>query len=153
MPFTLLHCTIYNHFIFFLQRTYQNNDSFTSSEDSLLGRHRNRAAISGTSFIGGSTDSTIANIHKHHSYNKCSNSRMSVVTQKELNLLIATPEVGLSTGDDTLKPKLTVQESSIQENHVCGIVRQEDACSCKSNADKSATLKTEIRWRPQVSFR
>jgi len=152
MPFTLPHCTIYNHFIlFFLQRTYQNDDFFTSSEDSLLGRHRNRAAISATSFIGGSTDSTIANIRKHHNYNKCSNSRMSASTQKELNILTTTPEIPeLSTGNDTSKHKVTVQEPSIQENnHVGGIIR-EDTCSCANNALESVMSKAEIRWGPQV---
>jgi len=137
---------------FFLQRTYQNDDFFTSSEDSLLGRHRNRVAISATSFIGGSTDSTIANIHKHHNYNKCSNSRMSASTQKELNILITTPEVPeLSTGNDTSKHKVTVQEPSIQENNQVGGIICEDTCSCKNNADKSVRSKAEIRWVPQVS--
>jgi hypothetical protein len=152
MPFTLPHCTIYNHLnLFFLQRTYQNDEFFTSSEDSLLGRHRNRVAISATSF-GGSTDSTIANIHKHHNYNRCSNSRMSASTQKELNILITTPEVPeLSTGNDTSKHKVTVQEPSIQENnHVGGIIR-EDTCSRKNKADQSVMSKAEIRWGPQVS--
>jgi hypothetical protein len=135
----------------FLQRTYQDDDFFTSSEDSLLGHHRNRAAISATSFIGGSTDSTIANIHKHHNC-KCSNSRMSASTQKELNLFITTPEVpDLSTEDDTSKHKVTVQEPLIQENnHVCGIIC-EDTCACKDNAEQSVMSKAEIRWGPQVS--
>jgi hypothetical protein len=76
---------------------------------------------------------------------------MSVNTQKELNLLITTPEVpDLTTEDDTLKQKVAVQESSIQEDHVFGIIG-EDACSCNSKADQSVTSKADIRWGPQVS--
>lgn len=148
-------------FCFSLQGTYQNDDSFTSSEDSLLGRHRNRTTISASSssstFITGSTDSNIVNIHKHHNYNKCQDRRMSVSKQKELNLLITAPQVPeLSTGDDSLKNKVTVEEPSIQDNHVCEIKPQpqpqpEHRCSSKNNLGQSAAPQVQIRWGPQVS--
>lgn len=138
--------------LFLLQRSYQNDDFFTSSEDSLLGHHRNRVATSATSFLSGSTNITIVNIHKHHNYNKCSNSRMSASTKKELNLLVTTPEVPeLSTGNDTSKHKVTVQEPSIQENNHVGGIICEDTCSCKKNVNESVMPKAEIRWGPQVS--
>jgi len=79
---------------------------------------------------------------------------MSASKQKDLNLLISTPEVPeLSTGNDTSKYKVTVQEPSIQENnHVGGITREDTCpCACTNNADKSVTSKAEIRWGPQVS--
>lgn len=77
---------------------------------------------------------------------------MSASTQKELNILITTPEVPeLSTGNDTSKYKVTVQEPSIQENNHAGGIVREDTCSCTNNADKSVMSKAEIRWGPQVS--
>lgn len=148
----------------FLQGTYQNDDSFTSSEDSLLGRHRNRTTISASSststFIAGSDGSSIVNIHKHHDYNKCHDRRMSVSKQKELNLLITAPQVPeLSTGDDSLKNKVTVEEPSIQDNHVCEIKPQpqpqpqpEHRCSSKNNLGQSAAPQVQIKWGPQVSL-
>ncbi|XP_023712857.1 facilitated trehalose transporter Tret1 isoform X3 [Cryptotermes secundus] len=145
-----------------IKGTYQNDDSFTSSEDSLLGRHRNRTTISASSststFITGSTGSSIVNIHKHHDYNKCHDRRMSVTKQKELNLLITAPQVPeLSTGDDSLKNKVTVEEPSIQDNHVCEIKPQpqpqpqpEHRCSSKNNLGQSAAPQVQIHWGPQV---
>lgn len=143
----------------FLQRTYQNDDSFTSSEDSLLGHHRNRATISATSstatFITGSTDSRIANIHKHHHYNQCRDNRMSTSTRKEINLLLTIPQVpDLSTGDDSSKNKVTAQEPSIQDNRVSEIIAHPDLTnsdSATSSTGSSAKSDVQIKWGPQVS--
>jgi hypothetical protein len=80
---------------------------------------------------------------------------MSVSTQKELNLLITLQVPELSTVDDSLKNKLTVQEPSIQDNNVCEIKPQpqlKDTDSSESKAELSATPQVQIRWLPQVSY-
>lgn len=82
---------------------------------------------------------------------------MSVSKQKELNLLITAPQVpGLSTGDDSLKNKVTVEEPSVQDNHVCEIKPQpqpqlEHRRSSKNNLGQSAAPPVQIKWGPQVS--
>jgi hypothetical protein len=140
-----------------LQRTYESEEFFTSSEDSLLGRHRNSATISASSstatFSAGSTDSRIVNIHKHQQYNKCRENKMSVSKQRELNLLITTPQVPeLSTGGDISKNKVTLEESSIQDNQVYIPQTQlKDTDSSESNAEPSVASQVQINWFPQVS--
>jgi hypothetical protein len=80
---------------------------------------------------------------------------MSISKQKELNLLITAPQVpDLSTGDDSLKNKVTVEEPSVQDNHVCEIKPQpqlEQRCSTNNNLGQSAAPQVQIRWGPQVS--
>lgn len=82
---------------------------------------------------------------------------MSVSKQKELNLLITAPQVPeLTTGDDSFKNKVTVEEPSIQDNHVCEIKPQpqpqpEHRCSSKNNLGQSAAPQVRIKWGPQVS--
>jgi hypothetical protein len=82
---------------------------------------------------------------------------MSVSKQKELNLLITAPQVlGLSTGDDSLKNKVTVEEPSVQDNHVCEIKPQpqpqlEQRRSSKNNLGQSVAPQVQIKWGPQVS--
>lgn len=76
---------------------------------------------------------------------------MSSSTQKELNLLITTPQVPeFSPSDDSLKYKVTVQEPSIQDNDVCDIKPQpqlKDTDSSKSKIEP----EVQIKWIPQVS--
>jgi hypothetical protein len=78
---------------------------------------------------------------------------MSVSKQKELNILITAPQVpDLSTGDDSLKNKVTVEESSIQDNYVCEIKPQlEHKCSSNNNLGQRAAPRPQIKWGPQVS--
>jgi hypothetical protein len=81
---------------------------------------------------------------------------MSVGNQKELNLLITAPQVpDLSTGDDSLKAKVTVEEPSIQDNHVCEIIPQpqlEHTCPPINDAVQSPESQPlPITWGPQVS--
>ncbi|XP_021940958.1 facilitated trehalose transporter Tret1-like isoform X2 [Zootermopsis nevadensis] len=75
---------------------------------------------------------------------------MSSSTQKELNLLITTPQVPeFSPNDDSLKYKVTVQEPSIQDNDVCDIKPQpqlKDTDSSKSKIEP----EVQIKWIPQV---
>jgi hypothetical protein len=77
---------------------------------------------------------------------------MSVSTQKELNILIATPQVPeLSTADHSLKNKLTVQESSIQDNHVYEINPRLKDIESSMNTTETSAKQAQIRWTPQVS--
>jgi hypothetical protein len=155
---------LYIFLSFLSQGTQQNDDSFTTSEDSLLGRHRNRAttisACSPTStFNSGSSASSTVNSQKHRLYyNRCQDRRMSVGNQKELNLLITAPQVpDLSTGEDSLKAKVTVEEPSVQDNHVCEIIPQpqlQPEHTCQPNGDAVQSPESPqlpIAWGPQVS--
>jgi hypothetical protein len=79
---------------------------------------------------------------------------MSVSKQRELNLLITTPQVPeLSTGDDISKNKVTLEESSIQDNRVYEIPQTQlkDTDSSESNAEPSVASQVQINWFPQVS--
>ncbi|KAJ9593350.1 hypothetical protein L9F63_015054, partial [Diploptera punctata] len=127
-------------------RAVPGDESF-SSEDSLLpNRSRNRGTISASpstaTFSAGSTDSTIANIHKHIKYNL--SATMSDNTQKELNILMHTPQIpDLSTGEEDLKKdRLTIEEPSIQDT-THQIVESE-------NSTKNVEQKIKIKWNTQM---
>lgn len=138
-------------------RIPQIEDSFTSSEDSLLERHRKRAAItpssSANTCFAGSTDSTIANIHKHRQYNQARDNKMTDTTQKELNLLISQSQVPELTTDDNLKNKVTVEEPSIQDAvciRVPPSLHDTSDLPPKSIDDSSVKTPASIMWGPQV---
>jgi uncharacterized C2H2 Zn-finger protein len=141
MPFTLPHCTIYKHLIIFLHLTYQTDYFFTSSkilcwEVTETGRRyqQHRSSVD----LPTSQSSTPTNITTTTSV---ATAKCQPLHQKELNHLVTTPEVPeLSTGNDTSKHKITVQEPSIQENnhvwgnHMRGYMFVQEECQCKCDA-------------------